>query len=295
MLITRLSIFYDNDVHLTDISRTEHEEAPMPRAASNKIKSVRAVDRAIDILQCFSADKPSMSVIELQKKVRLSRPTLYRLLHTLVAKGLVRADGEPQRFALDYGVAQLWHVWMSALDATAVAQPIITRLRDQTGETAALYVLRDNLRACVLEMTSLHVLSITQGVGRSEHVSRGASGKAILAFMNDGMAASAMQTLPQGTNRKSLLEDLAKVRQDGFAVSRGEVIIGAVAIAAPVFDRSGHVVGSIGVAGPQARINEDWITRSTKLLVAGSSELSIALGYRRPLEPRNAPALSRRR
>lgn len=266
----------------------------MPRAASSKIKSVRAVDRAIEILQSFSADKPSMSVIELQKKVRLSRPTLYRLLHTLTAKGLVRADGEPQRFALDYGVAQLWHVWMSALDATAAAQTIVARLRDQTGETAALYVLRGNLHACVLEMTSRHVLSITQGVGRSEHVSRGASGKAILAFMSDGMAASAMQSLPQGTNRKRLLEDLARVREDGFALSRGEVIIGAVAIAAPCFDRSGRVVGSIGVAGPQARLNDDWITRSTKLLVAGASELSIGLGYRHPVEPRSAPFPPRR-
>src|SRR5215472_894540 len=103
--------------------------APMPRAASSEIKSVRAVDRAIDILKCFSTDKPSMSVIELQKKVRLSRPTLYRLLHTLTAKGLVRADGEPQRFSLDCGIAQLWHVWISGLDATAAAQPIVTHMR----------------------------------------------------------------------------------------------------------------------------------------------------------------------
>jgi DNA-binding IclR family transcriptional regulator len=266
----------------------------MPRAANSEIKSVRAVDRAIEILKCFSADKPSMSVIELQKKVRLSRPTLYRLLHTLTAKGLVRADGEPQRFSLDYGIAQLWHVWISGLDATAAAHPIVTRLRDQTGETAALYVLRSNLRTCVLEMTSLNVLSITQGVGRSEHVSRGASGKAILAFMSDGMAASAMQSLTQATNRKRLLEDLARVREDGFALSRGEVIVGAIAIAAPCFDQSGHVVGSIGIAGPQARLNDDWIKRSAKLLVAGASELSIALGYRRPVDPRSAPLLPRR-
>jgi DNA-binding IclR family transcriptional regulator len=177
---------------------------------------------------------------------------------------------------------------MSALDATAAAAPIVARLRDQTGETSALYVLRGNLRACVLEMTSLHVLSITQGVGRSEHVSRGASGKAILAFMSEESVASAMQGLPQGPNRKRMTEDLAKVRENGFALSRGEVIVGAVAIAAPCFDRSGHVVGSISVAGPEARLNDEWVTRSTRLLVAGASELSLALGYRYPVEPRRA-------
>jgi IclR family transcriptional regulator, acetate operon repressor len=250
----------------------------MPRAVTNKIKSVRAVDRAIEILKCFSVEKPSMSVLEIQKKVRLSRPTLYRLLHTLTEKGLVRADGEPQRFSLDYGVAQLGHVWMSALNVTAAAEPIVMRLRDQTSETSALYILRGDLRACVLEMTSQHILSITQGVGRSEHVSRGASGKAILAFMSEEQSASAMRSLPPATDRKRLIEHLVKVRKDGFALSRGEIVVGAVAIAAPFFDRSGCVAGSIRVAGPEARVDEDWIARSAKLLVASASELSVALG-----------------
>jgi IclR family transcriptional regulator, acetate operon repressor len=253
----------------------------MPGAATSKIKSVRAVDRAIEILKCFSVDKPSMSVVEIQKKVRLSRPTLYRLLHTLAAQGLVRADGNPQRFALDYGVAQLGQVWMSALDVTAVAGPIVARLRDHTDETSALYILRGNLRVCILEMTSQHILSITQGVGRSEHVSRGASGKAILAFMNEVSTASAVQSLPQGTNRKCLLEELARVRKDGFAISRGEIVVGAVALAAPFFDRTGSVAGSIRVAAPQARVSEDWISRSAKLLLTSASELSVTLGSTR--------------
>jgi DNA-binding IclR family transcriptional regulator len=250
----------------------------MPRALTSKIKSVRAVDRAIEILKCFSIEKPSMSVVEIQKKVRLSRPTLYRLLHTLAENGLVRADGDPQRFALDHGVAKLGQIWMSALDMTSVAKPIVTRLRDLTGETAALYILRGNLRTCILEMTSQHILSITQEVGRSEHVGRGASGKAILAFMSEESAALAVQGLPQGMDRKRLLEDVAKIRKNGFAVSRGELVVGAVAVAAPFFDHTGGVAGSIRVAGPQARINEDWISRSVKLLVAGASELSVALG-----------------
>jgi DNA-binding IclR family transcriptional regulator len=267
----------------------------MPRAANGKLKSVRAVDRAIEILQCFSVDKPSMTVIELQKKIQLSRPTLYRLLHTLMGKGLVRSDGEPQRFALDYGIAQLGHVWMSALDATAAAGPIISRLRDQTGETASLNVLRGDLRTCVLEMTSLHDLSITWSVGRSEHVCRGASGKAILAFMSEELATSIMRSLPKDTNWKRLIEDLAIVRRDGFALSRGELIVGALAIAAPCFDRSGGVLGSIAVAGPEARLGDDWIIQCAKLLVASASELSVALGHATPSRTGTRSDVPRRR
>src|ERR1700730_8847161 len=126
-----------------------------------------------------------------------------------MVKGLVRADGEPQRFTLDHGVAQLGHVWMSALDATSAATPIISRLRDQTGETCALYVLRANSRVCVLEKTRQHVLSIEQGLGgHGEPIFRGASGKAILAFMSAQSAGSVLQSLPQGSSKRRLLEEL---------------------------------------------------------------------------------------
>jgi DNA-binding IclR family transcriptional regulator len=270
---TAVKIFFDNDVHVVDFG------ARMARVADNKMKAVRAVERAIEILQSFSVDKPSMSVVELQKKVRLSRPTLYRLLHTLVAKGLVRAVGEPQRFALDYGVAGLAHVWTSALDVVSAAEPILFRLRDQTGETSSLYVLRGNLRSCVLQKSSQQVLSITHELGGPGlPLFRGASGRAILAFADEQSVGLVLQNLPQGMSKKRLLEDLEKVREEGTAVSRGEIVVGSVAIASPVFDRTG-VIGSISIAGPQARIGDSWIANATKLVIAGAAQLSAALGH----------------
>ena len=92
---------------------------------SAKGKSVRAVERAIDILECFLPENPWMSVLEIQRKVPLSRPTLYRLLQTLIAKGLVRAEGDPQRFALDFGIGRLAHSWVAGIDVVALARPIL--------------------------------------------------------------------------------------------------------------------------------------------------------------------------
>jgi len=258
----------------------------MARRAGARVKTVRAVERAIEILQCFSVDNPVMTVVELQKKVRLSRPTLYRLLHTLTLKGLVRAQGEPQRFTLDHGVAQLAHVWMSALDATNAARPILSRLRDQTGETAALYVLREDTRTCVVEMPCRHALSIAQGVGHREPIFRGASGKIILAFMSDQVVESVLENLPRSISRKRLMEDVTRSRHEGFAVSRGEIIVGSVVIAGPVFDRTGSIAASISISAPQTRVDDSWMTRTARAVVAAASELSVALGY--PAKSRGA-------
>jgi DNA-binding IclR family transcriptional regulator len=240
--------------------------------------SIRAVDRAIDVLQAFTPDRPSMSVIEIQEKVGLSRPTLYRLLETLVARGLVRAHGTPQRFSLDFAVGRLAQNWLSGLDTVTVARPILERLHEQTQETVALALLRGHQHLYVLELISPHVMSMSRGIGPMDHLTRGASGKAILAFMNEKDIDAVLRTAPKGIHRKALFADLAAIRKSKFWVARSEIFSGAVGIAAPYFDHTDQVAGSIIVFGPQVRFNEAQITSTTRLVVGGAAELSSALG-----------------
>src|SRR6478672_13530828 len=75
------------------------------------VVEVRSVERAIDILQCLSQARGPMSVGDLQKAIGLSRPTLYRILQTLVKRDLIVSSGEPLKFALHYGVFRLGAAW----------------------------------------------------------------------------------------------------------------------------------------------------------------------------------------
>lgn len=251
----------------------------MPRAKAPKpqTSTVRAVERAIEILEAFSI-KPSMSVLEIQKAVGLSRPTLYRILETLAAKGLVRVHGTPQRYSLDYAVGRLAQSWLSGLDLVTAARPILERLHEESKETVGLMVFRDQQSMCVLELLSPHVLAISRGIGPMGHLSRGASGKAILAFADDKSLQSILRTLPKDIDKKHLLDDLAKVRRDGFRISRGEVFTGVISVAAAYFDYTHSVAGSIAVYAPEARVAHDWTAWMTKRIVAGATELSAALG-----------------
>ena len=60
--------------------------------------SVRAVDRALEILMAFTAADHQLTASELLKRVDLSRPTLYRLLRTLENSGFIVSSGDPQKF-----------------------------------------------------------------------------------------------------------------------------------------------------------------------------------------------------
>jgi DNA-binding IclR family transcriptional regulator len=256
--------------------------------------TVRAVDRAIAILQCFTADKPALSVLEIQRRVGLSRPTLYRLLQTLAATGLVKAEGDPQRFRLAHGVMQLAHVWLAGLSKVDVARPILEELRESTGETAALFVLREQKRICVLELESHHALTIVRGVGDAGVITVGASGKAILAYLDEGSRNAILDQVTNKTRRAELVRALDTVRGQGFATSQGEVIVGAIALAAPTFNHNGEVTGCIGVFGPKARVKDSDIPRFGTLVIKAANAISLQFGYRAGPDARGKPGKSRR-
>lgn len=240
--------------------------------------SVRAVDRSIAILQSFTVEQPLMSVIELQKRVGLSRPTLYRLLHTLASRGLIEAEGDPQRFRLAHGVMGLAHVWLKALDVVQVARPVVEALRERTGETAALFRMEDGRGICILECESRHVLSISRGIGDSLTLAQGATGKAMLAFMDPHRQAEFLQALPKDA-RAQLDEALRTARRRGYTISHSEIFVGAVAVSAPYFDHRGSVVGSVGIYGPSARVNDEKVDEFAKLVVDGGQKISRLLGF----------------
>jgi DNA-binding IclR family transcriptional regulator len=240
---------------------------------------VRAVDRAIAILQCFTPDQPAMSVIEIQKRVGLSRPTLYRLLQTLAQRDLIQAEGDPQRFRLSHGVMKLSHVWLKGLEVVVIARPVVEGLREVTGETAALFRLQEDRGICILECESRHVLSISRGVGDSLSLTQGSTGKAMLAFMDPERRAELLSKIPKNAQRARLEEALEFARRHGYATSDSEIFAGAVAVSAPCFDHRGSVVGSIGLYGPSARVDERKMLEYSKLVREAGRQISVLLGF----------------
>lgn len=245
-------------------------------------EGVRAVDRALDILIAFTAEDTQLSAVELARRTGLSRPTLYRLLHTLQQKGFVIADGEPQRFRLGPAIGHLAHVWTAAIDLTSVAEAGMRRIQEMTGETVALFSRIGAERVCVSEIPSRHPLSFKRGVGYRERVALGASGRVILAHLDAVTVESALQGGPLPFARERFEDELTEIRVRGWGASRNELIDGAVAIAAPFFRAGGAVAGSLAVFGPAVRIDAARTREFGQLLVREARQLSLALGWQEP-------------
>ena len=247
--------------------------------AIDKTDNVRAVGRALEILRAFDEDAPELTAAELLKRVDLSRPTLYRLLYTLQEHGFLVSIGEPQRFRLGPSVARLAHVWKSTLDLATLAAPVMQHLWQTTQETVALFVPQGAMRLCVAELPSPQPLNFKRGVGYSERIVRGATGRAILAHADCSAAQLRTYLKGSGLDAATLEAELAATRKRGYASSRHELIPGAAAVAVPFFDDDGAVAGSIGVFGPEVRLDAARQRRIASLLITQAARLSESLGF----------------
>jgi DNA-binding IclR family transcriptional regulator len=191
--------------------------------------------------------------------------TLYRVLAHLEVGGLVQQDPETERYSLGLGFLRL--AWKAAdrNSVREVALPSLKALVDTTGETALL-ALSDPLRHEMLlaaTVDSPHPIRQIRQVGEWLPVTAGATGLAILAFLPDAeRRAILMRPLPAitpqtVTDPATLTRILARVRAQGYAITRGERTPGAVGIAAPIFGPAGTVLGSVGITLPEQRFQPD--------------------------------------
>ncbi|MBX9843380.1 MAG: IclR family transcriptional regulator [Xanthobacteraceae bacterium] len=244
-----------------------------------KSENMRAVDRAIDVLECFAVERRPLAIGELERRVSLSRPTLYRILSTLISRKYVRKDGEPPRYRLDIGAGRLADAWNNSLDVARLAEPLMRNLHDRYDETVALYLRKDNIRLCVSEMPSRQALSYSRGLGHSGSLLRGASGLAMLAFLDGAEAEQIIEQDRDKSHARAARRRLPEIRDAGYAVSSGDFIAGAQAIASPIFDRRGDVVGSLGIFGPSVRFNTKRVGECAKAVKQSASLLSSLLGH----------------
>src|SRR5918992_205263 len=138
------------------------------------VSGVGVLDKAVGVLSALEAGPRSLP--ELVAATGLARPTAHRLAVALEAHGLVRRD-DAGRFALGLRLATLGRAAAEGVPLTAAARPALEGLRDETGESAQLYVRAGDRRVCVASLESPHGLRTTVPLGASLPLDRGSAGR----------------------------------------------------------------------------------------------------------------------
>jgi IclR family acetate operon transcriptional repressor len=257
--------------------------------AKQRSSNVQSVERAIAILQSFDHEHPERGVSELSRELKLHKSTVSRLMRTLEQGGLLSRSPETERYRLGVGLIGLAAQVVSYIDVRQAARPFLRQLAETWQETVNLSVL-DAGQVVNLEQFVPRTRQVKNigWVGRRMCTHCTAAGKVLLAHLPQDERDQFLQadlepfTPHTITDPDDLRQELARVRQRGYAVAQEELEEGLNVVAAPIHDHAGRVVASISVAGPAYRVTPDIFPQLAARLMDTAAEISEQLGYKHP-------------
>ncbi|APT95570.1 hypothetical protein CSTAT_09780 [Corynebacterium stationis] len=227
----------------------------------------RSVVRAMTLLSELGNHPSGITAAELATITGLPRPTVFRLLQTLAYKGMaIRND---KRFSLGYEIARLGRAADPYRGLRSQIQVFIEGLSSELGEATSYSVVEGPAQLRLLaEAQGSYMLSTAMGyVDRDMPLHATAMGKLLLADLTDDQVLTLLpdeleQFLPNTiTSPSKLLEELADVRSNDYAVMDNELEEGLFALAVPVRDRSNNLIGVLATSGLDQRMKSTDITR----------------------------------
>lgn len=190
-----------------------------------------------------------MNAAGLSRSLNLNRTVVHRLVSTLHQRGFI------MRQSAGYTLAPLLVRMAERVqpDLRAAAVPVMEDLTRETGETVVLHTA-DGDDAVVLEQVvgTRHVVRVEHRTGSRHPLSKGASGRALLAFMNE---AAIIRVLKKEAEADALRSQLQSVRQLGYSPSHDELQEGVHGVAVPLRDHQ-RLVGSIAILVPTTRAGD---------------------------------------
>ena len=207
------------------------------------------------------ASERDSTAARLAESCHLNRATAWRILSTLETHGIVCVDRPSGRWSVGAAVVEIARA--AGADAlVASARPTLERLSSQTGETAAVAVVRGGGLTYVDEVTPGAIVAATWA-GRVVPLHATSTGKVLLAF-GDPAALHRLRSRPLPsytattvTDPDALLAELERTRERGFAVCRGEYEASAWGVSAPVLDSFDRPVAVLSIWGPDTRVGDD--------------------------------------
>ncbi len=228
---------------------------------------IGVLDKAVLVLSTVA--RTPMGLADLVEATQLPRATAHRLAVALESHRLLSRD-DSGRWTTGSALRELAHTVPDPL--LAAAGPVLVGLRDDTGESAQLYIRDGSERVCVMAAEPAQGLRDTVPVGARLSMSAGSAAQVLAAWSPPAEMAALL------TSAAFSARGLAEVRRRGWAQSVAEREAGVASVSAPVRDRSGAVVAAVSVSGPIQRLGRGPGARLAPLVCAAAASLSRRLG-----------------
>jgi DNA-binding IclR family transcriptional regulator len=247
------------------------------------------LERTLGILELLSEQGQGMELAAIAERLNMPKSAAHRLLADLQRYGYVRQARDQGEYLLTTKLVSLGLSYLSKTGVVDIAQPLLDRLAEQTGELVRLSVVDGGRLTWVARAQGARQgLRYDPDMGSIARLSCSSSGWAWLSTLkdDDALALIAQQGLGDpkdfGPNAPKSLKAVLKALQDarklGFALTEETYTAGLNAIAAPVGLAGQLPMGTISVAGPSARLTRERMLAIAPDLLSCAAQLAAASG-----------------
>ncbi len=257
-----------------------------PRQASG----AQAIHRAIKVLRCIArSSNEGVGLSALTKQAGLIKSTTHRLTTALIAEGLVEQDNKTRRYYLGAGCHALGLIASNRFGLHKVAAKHVSRLAQETGDTAFFSIRQDTNAVCVLREEGDYPLKSHALLAGDRHpLGVGAGSQAMLAALADAEVDYCIQhnieyimaTYPK-FSRALMMRLVEEARAKGYAVNPGLILAGSLGIGVALRNGQGEVIGALSIATVEGRLGPDREVELYKLLRREADKLEQSLAANR--------------
>jgi DNA-binding IclR family transcriptional regulator len=229
--------------------------------------------------------KSPCSVSELANKMNVDKSSVYRILATMRKRGFVSQAQDSKKYCLGLQIVSLGAKVLSKMTLVTILKPFLQKLADLTNETSHLAVLRESKIVFIDRIEGSEVVAVRSSVvGDIEPAYSSATGKAILAFLSTDELTNAIMEMQSEkfvrftdktiSSISQLEDEIAKVRQNGYAFDNEEHYPGVKCLAAPILNHDQCVIASIGISAPASRMTSERIPSLVDKILSVAAQTS---------------------
>ncbi|WP_201188587.1 IclR family transcriptional regulator [Pseudomonas fluorescens] len=242
---------------------------------------VTALARGLQILRCFSHDRPELTPQEIVRMTGLPQPTVWRLCHTLTKEGFIICAGENNRMALGLPALALGYAALVRQSLPKIALPHMQALTDSEGMGMSLAV-RDGLDMLYIQRTHGDFVYMNDPVGARRPFATAPTGWACFAGYDEEEREQVLDALQQQEPqalpglRAQLERSREQFAQQGFVTSIGVIHEHLNAVAVPIRSLRSGTVYALSASGLAADWPQERLQTIGHQLVQLGRQLAVA-------------------
>ncbi len=241
-----------------DADDADAADSPSPRAP----EGIAGLAKGLAVIEAFGVERAQMTVADAARAASITRAAARRCLLTLTDLGYLQYDGK--HFSPTPRMLRLGSPYLTSAPLPQLAAPLLAEIRDRVQESVSLAVLDDGLVLFLARADPQRITAMGVPVGARLPAYCSASGRVLLGSLSDEAVEEYLGTVHLEQRTPKTLVDPARlaavirqVREEGVAVSDGELELGLLAMATPVKNGRGETVGAMAVSTSAARITPE--------------------------------------